>query len=97
MGKIIGYIRVSTSKQDVDNQRHEILSWSNSKKVFVDEWIECELSSRRSETDRQIDRVRALSKGDIIVTSELSRLGRSTGLVITLVNDLVKKGVSNAT
>ena len=94
MGKIIGYIRVSTSKQDVDNQRHEILSWANGKKVFVDKWIECELSSRRSETDRQIDKVRALNKGDSIVTSELSRLGRSTGQVISLVNDLVKKGVN---
>jgi len=94
MAKIVGYIRVSTSKQDVDNQRHEILSWANGKKVFVDEWIECELSSRRSETERQIDKVRSLEKGDTVVVAELSRLGRSTGQVITLVNDLVKTGVS---
>lgn len=94
MAKIVGYVRVSTSKQDNDNQRHEILSWANTKKVFVDEWIECELSSRRSETERQIDRVRALEKGDTIVVAELSRLGRSTGQVISLVNDLVIQGVS---
>lgn len=94
MAKIVGYIRVSTSKQDVDNQRHEILSWANTRKVFIDSWIECELSSRRSETERQIDKVRALEKGDTVVVAELSRLGRSTGQVITLVNDLVGKGIS---
>lgn len=94
MTKIVGYIRVSTSKQDVDNQRHEILVWASGKKVFITEWIECELSSRRTETERQIDKVRSLDKGDTIVVAELSRLGRSTGQVITLVNDLVKRGVS---
>jgi len=94
MAKIVGYIRVSTSKQDVDNQRHEILSWANTRKVFIDSWIECELSSRRSETERQIDKVRALEKGDTVVVAELSRLGRSTGQVISLVNDLVGKGIS---
>lgn len=94
MGQFVGYIRVSTSKQDVDNQRHEILTWASDKKVFVNEWIECELSSRRTETERQIDKVRALEKGDTIIVAELSRLGRSTGQVILLVNDLVKKGVS---
>jgi DNA invertase Pin-like site-specific DNA recombinase len=94
VAKIVGYIRVSTSKQDVDNQRHEILSWANGRKVFISDWIECELSSRRSEVERQIDKVRALEKGDAIVIAELSRLGRSTGQVITLVNDLVKAGIS---
>ncbi|MDA8413843.1 MAG: recombinase family protein [Desulfobacteraceae bacterium] len=94
MGKIVGYIRVSTSQQDVENQRHEILEWASAKKVFITEWIECELSSRRSETERQIDKIRSLEKGDKIIVSELSRLGRSTGQVIMLVNDLVRKGVS---
>jgi len=93
VAKIIGYVRVSTSKQDVDNQRHEILVWASAKKVYISDWIECELSSRRTETERQIDKVRALNKGDTIVVAELSRLGRSTGQVITLVNDLVKRGV----
>ena len=60
MGKIVGYIRVSTSQQDVENQRHEILEWASAKKVFITEWIECELSSRRSETERQIDKIRSL-------------------------------------
>jgi DNA invertase Pin-like site-specific DNA recombinase len=94
MGKIVGYLRVSTSKQDVDNQYHEILSWADNKKVQISEWIKCELSSRRTETERQIDKVRDLKKDDTIVVAELSRLGRSTGLVISLVNDLVAKGVS---
>lgn len=94
MARIIGYLRVSTSKQDIDNQRHEILVWADKNKVFITDWIECELSSRKTEAERQIDKIRSLKAGDTIIVAELSRLGRSTGQVINLVNDLVKQGVS---
>lgn len=94
MGKIVGYIRVSSLKQDVENQRHEILKWAHDRKVLVDEWISVELSSRRTETERQIDKVRALEKGDTLVVAELSRLGRSTGQVINLVNELAGKCIN---
>lgn len=93
MAKTVGYIRVSTLTQDVENQRHEILEWANSRKVLIDEWIAVELSSRKSEAERQIDKVRELNKGDLLVVAELSRLGRSTGQVINLVNGLVARGI----
>jgi DNA invertase Pin-like site-specific DNA recombinase len=93
MAKTVGYIRVSTLTQDVENQRHEILEWAHNRKLLIDEWVAVELSSRKSESDRQIDKVRALEKGDLLVVSELSRLGRSTGQVINLVNELVARGV----
>lgn len=93
MAKTVGYIRVSTLTQDVENQRHEILEWAHGRKVLIDEWIAVELSSRKSEAERQIDKVRALNKGDLLVVAELSRLGRSTGQVISLVNELVARGI----
>ena len=93
MAKTVGYIRVSTLTQDVENQRHEIYEWAHHRKVLIDEWIAVELSSRKSELDRQIDKVRALEKGDLLVVAELSRLGRSTGQVINLVNELVARGI----
>lgn len=93
MARTVGYIRVSTLTQDVENQRHEILEWAHGRKILIDEWIAVELSSRKSESDRQIDKVRMLEKGDLLVVAELSRLGRSTGQVINLVNDLVARGI----
>lgn len=93
MARTIGYIRVSTLAQDIENQRHEILEWAHDRKLLIDEWITVELSSRKSESDRQIDKVRMLEKGDLLVVAELSRLGRSTGQVINLVNELVARGI----
>ena len=93
MAKTVGYLRVSTLTQDVENQRHEVLEWAHGKKVLIDEWITVELSSRKTESERQISQVRSLNKGDLLVVAELSRLGRSTGQVINLVNELVSRGV----
>ena len=51
---IIAYIRVSTSKQDLENQRNTVLQHANQKKMIVDEFVEIEMSSRRSQDDRCI-------------------------------------------
>jgi len=42
----IGYIRVSTDKQNLENQKHKILNYANSQKIIVDEFIEVEISSK---------------------------------------------------
>jgi len=90
MARTIAYIRASTNKQDVKNQRHEILEYVNSKKMSVDEFIEITVSSRKSSRQRRIDElVDKLQNGDTLVVTELSRLGRSTGEVIILINKLV--------
>ena len=43
MGTVYGYLRVSTGKQDADNQRFEILSYANNKKIspvsFMEETV----------------------------------------------------------
>jgi len=92
--KAIGYIRVSTDSQDTKNQRHEILEFAHGKKIKIDKFIEIEISSRKSQSKRRIEELWAiLNSGDILIVSELSRLGRSTAEVINLVNDLVKRKV----
>ncbi len=94
MAKTVAYIRVSTLKQDVANQRHEILEYANAHRLRVAEWMEVELSSRRSDKARRIDELKGtLQSGDTLLTTELSRLGRSTGDVVNLVRALVSAGV----
>ena len=92
--KTVAYIRVSTQKQDITNQRHEILEAANQRRLHVDEWVEMEISSRKSEKARRIDDLKStLQSGDILIVTELSRLGRSTGDVVNLVRALMGAGV----
>ena len=95
MGKVIGYIRVSTDKQTTENQRLAILEYCNhGKNLKVDKWIEVTVSSRKSSKDRKLDElIEQLEAGDTLIVSELSRLGRSVGQVATLVDTLVKASV----
>jgi len=75
---IYGYVRVSTHDQSIDSQKNLISRHSIDHKWMVDEWIELEMSSRKSTAQRRIDELLAkLNPDDIVITSELSRLGRS--------------------
>ena len=94
MSKTVAYIRASTDKQDIKNQRHEILEYGNSEGMHIDEFIEVTMSSRHSSRQRRIEELQArLEPGDSLLVTELSRLGRSTGEVIMLINQLVAYGV----
>lgn len=92
--KTIAYIRVSKSTQDVANQRHEILEYAHRSRMTVDDFVEIEVSSRKDRDQRRIDEVLGrLKAGDTLVVSELSRVGRSTGEVINIVDELIRKKV----
>lgn len=92
--KTIAYIRASTNKQDTDHQRLEILEFARKNQLRVDEYIEITVSSRRDPRQRRIEELlQKLQPQDTLIVTELSRLGRSTGEVIMLVNKLVEQGV----
>jgi DNA invertase Pin-like site-specific DNA recombinase len=94
MSKTVAYIRASTIAQDVNNQRHEILEFGHREGIQVDTFIEVTVSSRHSSRQRRIEELQErLEPGDTLIVTELSRLGRSTGEVILLINQLVAYGV----
>jgi DNA invertase Pin-like site-specific DNA recombinase len=75
---IYGYVRVSTQEQSVESQKNAISRYCIEQKLMVDEWIELEMSSRKSTALRRIDELlQKLSANDVVIASELSRLGRS--------------------
>ena len=89
------YLRVSTSRQELDNQRLEILNFANQAGIRVDEFVEVEISSRKTTEERRIDELLArLAPGDTVVVSELSRLGRSLGEMVQIVEQLNEKEVA---
>jgi DNA invertase Pin-like site-specific DNA recombinase len=92
--KIIGYIRISTDKQDLDKQRHLLLEYAQKERMVIDEFIEVEVSSRQDVGERRIDELQSkLQKGDILLVAELSRLGREMLQVLNIINELSVKGV----
>ena len=94
MAKTIAYIRTSTDKQDLNNQKLEIFEFAKKNKLEVDDFIEMTISSRKTSKERRIDEMLSvLDDADTLIVTELSRLGRSTAEVIGLVNELIKKQV----
>jgi DNA invertase Pin-like site-specific DNA recombinase len=94
MGKVVAYLRTSTDKQDRNNQKLEVLEYARRKKIHIDDFIALSISSRQSPRDRRLEELVAqLHAGDTLIVTELSRLGRSTGEVITLIDTLLAAGI----
>ena len=74
----IGYLRVSTADQDIEKNKADILALANDKDFGKVEWIEEQVSGKKKWRDRKLGNVLSeLGKGDRLIVSELSRLGRS--------------------
>jgi len=91
---VFAYIRISTDKQETENQRFEILKYANEKKLGSVEIIEETVSGRKSWKDRELGNlIEKVQKGDILIVTELSRLGRSMLEIMELLSILLRKGV----
>ena len=89
---IYGYIRVSSDKQTVENQRFEIERFCEQQNLSVDGWIEETISGTKSYNKRQLGRLlRQVKKEDIIICSELSRLGRNLYMIMEILGICMNK------
>ena len=92
--KTVAYLRVSTGSQNLANQKLAILEQARQKHFAVDRFVEVQASSRQGPDQRRSDELLdSLRAGDRLVVSELSRLGRSLGQVIRIVEELVKRKI----
>ena len=91
---IYAYIRVSTDKQTTENQRFEILKFTAEKKQQVDIWIEETVSGIKRIEDRKLGQLlEDMKKGDMLIVTELSRLGRSLMEVMSILHQLMQKDI----
>ena len=91
---VYGYIRVSTDKQTVDNQRFEIERFCSHNNLAIDKWIEETISGVQLPEKRLLGSLLDGTKtGDLIICSELSRLGRSMFMIMSILNFLILNGV----
>ena len=89
---IYGYIRVSSDKQTVENQRFEISNFCEHQNLSIDDWIEETISGTKNYTKRQLGNLlKKINKDDIIICSELSRLGRNLFMIMEILNICMTK------
>lgn len=91
---IYGYIRVSTDKQSVENQKFEIHNFCNREKMQVDKWIEETISGNKAVEKRKLGLLlRKLNKEDILICSEISRLGRNLMMIMSILNHCMEREI----
>ena len=89
---IYGYIRVSSDKQTVENQRFEINNFCTKQKLKIDGWIEETISGTKSYNKRELGKLlKSVQKGDLIICAELSRLGRNLFMIMEILNICMTK------
>lgn len=89
---IYGYIRVSSDKQTVENQRFEIIQFADSNGMKIDGWIEETISGTLQYDKRELGKLmERVEKGDMILCSELSRLGRNLFMIMEILNQCMQR------
>lgn len=89
---IYGYIRVSSDKQTVENQRFEINKFCQHENMVIDGWIEETISGTKAYNKRQLGiLLKRVQKGDLIICAELSRLGRNLFMIMEILNICMTK------
>lgn len=90
---IYGYIRVSTDRQTVENQRFEIKRFCNQNNLQVDKWISETISGTKEVDKRRLGKLlKGVQKDDLIICSEISRLGRSLFMIMSVLNYCMEAG-----
>ena len=91
---VYGYIRVSTDRQTVENQRFEIKKFCKKETLKVDYWIEETISGTKDVDKRKLgELLEKLKKDDILICSELSRLGRNLLMIMSILNECMKNDI----
>lgn len=94
MSRVVAYVRVSTNKQDLENQRHEIENYCSRHGLVVDEWDEDIASGTVQLKDRQAGAlIDSLKSGDRLIVSEVSRISRSIRTIVNTLEDCIERGV----
>ena len=91
---IYGYIRVSTDKQTIENQRFEINAFCRKETMEIDKWIEETISGTKQVQDRKLGSLlKKMKRGDILICSELSRLGRNLLMIMGILNECMNNDI----
>lgn len=90
------YLRVSTDKQDGQNQRIGVEALAKARGLIIDEYIDDEgVSGMKEPEKRELGKLmKKLKSGDVIIAGELSRLGRSLFMIFRILEFCLNNGVT---
>lgn len=84
---IYAYIRVSTDKQTVENQRFELQKFATERGIVIDKWVSETVSGTKAASDRKLGPLlKKMKKGDTLILSEISRLGRNLMQIMSILH-----------
>ena len=91
---IYGYLRVSSDEQDVNSQKPAVVKFAEEQKWTIDEFITDEGVSGGKDPDKRNlgPLLKIIKKGDIIICSEISRLGRDLYMVMDILHFCMEQG-----
>lgn len=93
--KTIAYIRVSTEMQNYSAQEFEIRKYCDAQNIKVDRWVSESVSGTLPIEKRKLGRViSSMKQGDRLICTEISRLGRSMLMIMSILNICSGKGIS---
>lgn len=91
---IIGYLRVSTGKQHLTNQKEEILRYAESRQIKVDCWVTEIVSGKKNEKERKLGHLlRKMKAGDTLIVTEISRLSRTMTDIMAIMGKCLRKNI----
>lgn len=92
---VIAYLRVSTTRQHLENQQSEIMRYAERKGIEIDRWITDTVSGKTDRRKRNLGKtLRRLKKGDMLIVTEISRLSRSLHEIMTIMKHCVDNNVA---
>lgn len=95
MSRTIGYLRVSTTEQDLEKNKADIRKLADEKRLGQVDWVEEKISGVKDWKKRKLGEVfSTLKKGDAVIVSELSRLGRSTLQILEIMKEAREREIA---
>jgi len=91
---VIAYLRVSTEKQLIENQRAEIERFASERGLSIERWQTEKVSGLRSKEERKLEHIlRRMKVDDVLIVSEVSRLSRTMLEIMAILNLCIRKNI----
>lgn len=92
---IAAYLRVSTDKQTILNQKSEVINFCKRQDIQVTTWCTETVSDTKKENERQLGGLlKRLQKGDVLIITEVSRLSRKMLNIMNIIHQSIEKGIT---
>ncbi len=91
---IYAYIRVSTAEQSGSGQSFEIRNWAIKEGVSIARTVKESVSGTVPPDRRKLGKlIRKMKPDDLLVCTEISRLGRNMLMIMSILNDCAARGI----